>query len=145
MIARPLSVAAPGPLTELSLLLSLQSSFVRRKATSSAVTTRTGSGNSRSYVFGRDDSNSSRDASRLDNKEAPPQSTQKGASHVSKNSLPKEVKPRGPSLFQVLKQQAEELASGKTPFDLSGSSSKGDNLSIFLAMKPSRQPRGSRA
>ncbi|CAM6089029.1 unnamed protein product [Calypogeia fissa] len=134
-----------------------QSSFLRRKVTTVSATTRQGSGNSRSYVFGRDDSNS-RDASRLDNKEqvgkantsdepkanSATQSTQKGAFSRPKSALPNDAKPRGPSLFQVLRQQAAELASGKNPLDLSGSSSRGDNLSIFLPVKPSPKPKGSR-
>ncbi|KAL2635545.1 hypothetical protein R1flu_007024 [Riccia fluitans] len=159
--SRPLSLGHPHALSN------VQCSFARRTVTSSVhATTRQGSGNSRSYVFGRDDS-SSNHASRLQENE--PKSGEDSAaanvageiqktssrSNSSLTGVSSDLKDKGktpestgPSLIQILKQQAADLERSILTRDTSSwnvnRSSSGD-LSIFSVMRPSKPCRKSKA
>ncbi|BBN11615.1 hypothetical protein MPTK1_5g13410 [Marchantia polymorpha subsp. ruderalis] len=158
---RPLGVAHHHTLSH------VQSSFVRRTTTTSVPpTTRQGSGNSRSYIFGRDDSNSNH-ASRPQgsddkgvkdlspatggdnqNRKARTTPTSRGGSSGGKGNEAKAAETTGPSLFQILRQQAADLEKSvlarDSSFSLNGSSSRSGDLSIFSVMKPSKPSRKSK-
>ncbi|KAL3694496.1 hypothetical protein R1sor_008147 [Riccia sorocarpa] len=168
-VTRGLLDSRPISLVHSHSLSNVQCSFARRTVTTSHATTRQGSGNSRSYVFGRDDSFSNH-SSRLQESEPESRSgkdssasaavngdrensstrispTHKGVASGLKRRGGKALESAGPSLIQVLKQQAADLersiVTRDAPWSLDGSS-LGD-LSIFSVMRPSKSARKSKA
>jgi hypothetical protein len=136
-----------------------QPSFLGRSTSTSLPTAshkQGGSGGSRSFVFGRDDSNSSNGLVTQPAKEEQPaieaKVIQESQSNLSGHSKKEVMKPLqgnsecGPSLFDLLRRQAADLNKAlqkKSPSPIKSQSKVTHNLSVF-AFKSSRSIRGTR-
>jgi hypothetical protein len=136
-----------------------QPSFLGRSTSTSLPTAshkQGGSGGSRSFVFGRDDSNSSHGLVTQPAKEEQPaneakviQESRSNLSGHSKKEVMKTLQGNsecGPSLFDLLRHQAADLNKAlqkKSTSPIKSQSKVTHNLSVF-AFKSSRSIRGTR-